>query len=74
MRLGVRWKLIGGFGVVMLLLAVVAGVGVMKLGEVANNTNIVGTKQLPAVAYAYDAEVALTAMQRDLVVGAQLAA
>ena len=66
MSIGLRAKLFAGFSGMLILLAAVAAVGVVKLNDVGNNATVIGQKQLPAVAYAYDAKVAATTLQRDL--------
>jgi methyl-accepting chemotaxis protein len=66
MSIGIRAKLFAGISGVLVLLTAVAGIGLVKLNEVGGNASTIGQKQLPAVAYAYDAKVAITSMQRDL--------
>src|SRR5919108_5185316 len=66
MSIGIRAKLFAGISGVLVLLAAVAGVGLVKLNDVGGNASNIGQRQLPAVAAAYDAKVAIMTMQRDL--------
>ncbi|MBV8714162.1 MAG: MCP four helix bundle domain-containing protein [Chloroflexi bacterium] len=66
MTLGIRAKLLGGFGAVLFLLAVVAGFGVFKLNDANVALDQATHTEMAAVMTTLDAQVALTAMQKDL--------
>ena len=66
MRMGIRAKLFAGFGAVLLLLGIVGGLGFLKLKEADNAASVIANREMASVAAAYQAQVALTTMQRDL--------
>ncbi|MBV9135379.1 MAG: MCP four helix bundle domain-containing protein, partial [Chloroflexi bacterium] len=66
MTLGIRAKLLGGFGAVLFLLAVVAGFGVFKLNDANVALDQATHTEMAAVMTTLDAQVALTAMQKDV--------
>ena len=66
MRMSVRAKLFAGFGAVLLLLAAVSGFGLLKLVEMSDAIETISHKESVAVISALEAQVAVTAMQREL--------
>ena len=54
MKISVRLKLFGGFGAVLLLMAVVGVLAVIELGSVGSNADTIGTKALPSMVLVKD--------------------
>ncbi|HEY2788714.1 MAG TPA: MCP four helix bundle domain-containing protein [Gaiellales bacterium] len=49
MRLSVRTKLFGSFGVVIALMVVLGGAAIVELGSVASRADYLGTNSLPSI-------------------------
>jgi len=66
MSFGIRVKLFAGFGAVLFLFAVVAGCGLVKLGESDDSVGVLGAREMPSLQAAMNSQVAVVSVQRDL--------
>ncbi|HLH24503.1 MAG TPA: methyl-accepting chemotaxis protein [Chloroflexota bacterium] len=66
MRIGIRTKLLAGFGVLLLLLSGIGVFGLVKVNEANDAVDVVVENQLVAVEGARAAQVAVRTMQREL--------
>ncbi|MFN0073858.1 MAG: MCP four helix bundle domain-containing protein, partial [Chloroflexota bacterium] len=62
----IQAKLLGGFGAVLLLLAVTAAFGIMRLNAAADDIRGLADEELAAIETALKSQVALFTMQREL--------
>jgi methyl-accepting chemotaxis protein len=66
MNLGIRTKLLAGFGAVLALMILVGSVGVWGLNTVTEDVRAVAEQEMAAVVAALDAQNAVRTIQRDL--------
>ncbi|MFN8634259.1 MAG: methyl-accepting chemotaxis protein [Chloroflexota bacterium] len=65
-NLGLRWKLLGGFGIVLALLGIVVAVGIKGMADMETQTTLITENRLPGLFYAEEASLANYAVQRGM--------
>src|SRR5687768_3186188 len=66
MNLGIRAKLLAGFGAVIALMILVGSVGVWGLGTMTEEVKALAEEEMAAVVAVLDAQNAVRTIQRDL--------
>lgn len=66
-RGGLRAKLLGAFGVVLVFLAVVAAVSAVALARIEADARLIAENRLPGLHYAEEARIELLGAQRNMV-------
>ena len=64
--LSLRWKLLGAFGLLLVLLASVASVGVVGMSQMGSQITLITANRLPAMSSADQALVAVVSLERTM--------
>src|SRR5438067_202879 len=65
-NLGLRWKLLSGFTLVLALMTVAGMFSLIKLNEQDSTTQSIATREIPTVLASLDTQISALTMQRDL--------
>src|SRR5262245_26691882 len=66
MQLGVRGKLLAGFGTVIFFLLLVGGIGIYSVRQIGNGLNAVADVEMPGVIEVLETQTVAMQLQRDM--------